>query len=439
MKLFLKDKFIAVLPPWERFKPTIISTHIFQTFIWPFFVGLFFFTFTILVFYLKNLITRIIEKGMDISYLLELIAYSSTWTFGFTIPMSTLLAIIIAMGGLNGDSEIIAMRAGGITYPRIFRPFFIFGVFITIFLLWFNQEVIPQSYHEMRVIGRKIWAHDPIAILEEGQFTLLDKTENSMRTIYLEKIVKDKSGEDEIFHIQIRELEKIDGEMKTTRFISAKKGKKMRKVYTGADGKSPPKSMRALRLYQGYVFTYNEKNKSFQRIDFSNGFMDIHIADKLTDDLQLDKEMTSFTFRELNTAIDDLKKKRPLADGDQKTNLHKLRMEFHKRLALPFAALSFLIIGFPVSIVNRRSGKGMGLGISVMIIFLYFIFFLSSDAVSEKGGLHPMLATWLGNFVMVALGAYLYIKRASEGAFTLLLSHIGKKISGFFTRRNEQS
>ncbi len=142
MKLSLKDKFIAVLPLLhrfrDRFKPTIISVHIFQTFIWPFFVGLFFFTFTILVFYLKNLITRIIEKGMDISYLLELIAYSSTWTFGFTIPMSTLLAIIIAMGGLNGDSEIIAMRAGGITYPRIFRPFFIFGVFITIFLLWLN-------------------------------------------------------------------------------------------------------------------------------------------------------------------------------------------------------------------------------------------------------------------------------------------------------------
>lgn len=371
---------------------------------------------------------------MDVSYLLKLVMYSSSWTFGYTIPMSTLLAIIIAMGGLNSDSEIIAMRAGGITYPRIFRPFFFFGIFITIFLLWFNQQIIPESFYQMRVIGKEIWTHDPIAILEEGKFTLLDKTENSHRYIYLEKIRKNPENplEDIIYNIQIRKLDRSPGGFRTTRFIIAQRGKKINKIH-----KASGKSVRTLRLFNGYVLTTNKKNNTFQRIDFNEGFMDVHIADNSGDKVELEREFTSFTYSELNRYIDEKIPQENVLNEKEKEELHKVRMEFHKRLALPFAALAFLFIGFPVSIVNRRSGKGMGLGISVFIIFLYFIFFLTSDSISRKLSIHPMVAAWNANFIMTALGAFFYSKRTSDLNLSDQLNEIIKKIKGYFKKNGK--
>ena len=77
-------------------------------------------------------------------------------------------------------------------------------------------------------------------------------------------------------------------------------------------------------------------------------------------------------------------------------------MEVHKRAALPFAVISLTFLGFPLAIVNRRSGKGQGFGMAIIFIFMYFGLFLSSDTLAvEKAFLSEPLAAWLGNIVVI--------------------------------------
>ncbi len=393
-----------------KFVPTIISRYLIRSFIPPFLAALLFFTFIILIFYLKEIIKSAVEKGVPVDMVMSLFSYSMGWTLGLTVPMATLMAVIMTIGGLNADSEVIAMRAGGITYGRIMRPFLAFGVLVTVFLIWFNQSIIPLCIKQMKVITLQILNHDPIAIIEPGQFTKLDKTENSERHIYIETVQPGtKDAPARMLNIQIRKTEKVDKYFQVTELIVAPEGIKIKKKLP--DGNF----VKALRLFKGYIFTQNRADKTFQRIDFSKGKLDLNLQTPEEGKVTLNKnDKQSLPQSVLVNQIATLRGSPKLTAGQKKTLL-ELRLEYHKRIALPFAVLSLLVLGFPLGIVNKRSGKGMGFGISIVFIFVYYVVFLSSDAMAVQYEiLPPLIAAWMGNLIISLIGGYVFFARTTD-------------------------
>lgn len=408
-------------------RPTILSTYVFRHFFPAFLTAAGFFTFIILIFYLKETIRHGVEKGVDVFLILQLCWYALGWTFTLTIPMAALLSSLISIGGLNADSEIIAMRAGGITYPRIFRPLFVFGIVLTICMSWFSQFIVPGYFGEMSRITRAILQSDPIAIIEPGQFTTLDKKGDIIRKIYVGSIPKgaDAKGKSLLKNIQIRKIETVRGTRRVSEFIIAKEGEKILKK--NSDGRT----MRSLRLYEGYVFNLDKNTEAFQRIDFHKGVLDISIIEP--DMVPYERppgEFASLTFFEINREILRLENS---TEKDRDLYVRKAKLERNKRFALAFSNLLFLYLGFPLAIVNRRSGKGMGLGLSIIYIFGYFVFFLSADTIAgEKNILPPALAAWLGNIALFLSATYVFLKRTIEFTWSdiprLLRDLFSKKI-----------
>src|SRR4030066_434249 len=87
-----------------------------------FLIGLMIFTFILLMDKILKLIELIVSRGVNLSQILMLLLFISPSFLIFTIPMSVLLAILLAFGRLSTDSEITALKASGISLYQLFLP-----------------------------------------------------------------------------------------------------------------------------------------------------------------------------------------------------------------------------------------------------------------------------------------------------------------------------
>ena len=69
-----------------------------------------------------------------------------------------------------------------------------------------------------------------------------------------------------------------------------------------------------------------------------------------------------------------------------------------------------VIIGAPLGIVGKRSGKGFGFGLSVIVVVIYYILITAAEIIAGGKTIPPVIAMWFPNIVLAAMGAFLMIK-----------------------------
>ena len=163
-----------------------------------------------------------------------------------------------------------------------------------------------------------------------------------------------------------------------------------------------------LTLRKGDIHRYDPKTDLFQKVQFDSYDLKLEIAkafaliwNKLRDyELSVD---------ELQEKIDTLDKK-----GEDATH-HKV--ELHKRYAIPFVCIVFGLIGVPLGIQPRRSGKSYGFVFSILILLAYYISLIFFEGLAVRKTVPAFLAGWAPNFIFGGLGIYLLIKATKESPF----------------------
>ena len=126
---------------------------------------------------------------------------------------------------------------------------------------------------------------------------------------------------------------------------------------------------------------------------------------------------------------------------DDDVVLHRRRrLEFHRRLALPFSCFVFTLLAMPLGIQNRRSGKASGFSLSIGILLLYYITLSAFQTLGEKGILAPLPAGWGPNLLFLALAVYLFQKTAAEEPLplTTLYLRVVTALKARFGRRRRR-
>ena len=85
-------------------------------------------------------------------------------------------------------------------------------------------------------------------------------------------------------------------------------------------------------------------------------------------------------------------------------------IEFHKFISIPAACLFMVLIGAPLGIVGKRSGKGFGFGISVIVVVIYYLLITAAELIAGGKKVPPMLAMWFPNIVLAMMGAFFMIR-----------------------------
>ena len=86
-------------------------------------------------------------------------------------------------------------------------------------------------------------------------------------------------------------------------------------------------------------------------------------------------------------------------------------IEFNKFISIPAACLFIVLIGAPLGIIGKRTGKGLGFGISVLVVVVYYFIITASEMVaSSNKNINPNLAMWIPNICLFTFGSFFIIR-----------------------------
>lgn len=290
------------------------------------------------------------------------------------LPVAVLLSTILCIGLLSKNSEIIAMRAGGISLYRISLPILITAFILSMLSFIANESLVPfanrqATYVKERLIEKK----PPRGILQSNKIWLKLPENRILNVEYMDIEKGVLSGVsvfsfDNMFNIreriEARALEWKDGQW------LLRGGKR----YTLKSGEAT-----IVEPMDGVPYPIREKPKVFKELEI--------IPDEMS-------------FVQLNRYIDSLK-----AKGH---NVNRYSADLHGKIAFVLVTFIMALVAVPFSLRNARSsGLGAGVGLSLLLGFSYWVLFSMSLSFAHAGTLPPIFAAWLSNIIFTTGGLYL--------------------------------
>ena len=363
----------------------ILDRYILKEMAGPFFIGLAVYSFIFLINLLFQLAGLMIQQGFSAGLSAVLFALSLPSLLAYTIPVALLLGTIIAYSRLSSDSEIIALRAGGIRAGKMLRPPLLFGAAATAVLLVFNLWLIPYARTAAESLqADSAEASNLVRLLRPGVF--FDRVPGVL--LYAQRLDEKAGRYDRVLVFQ-RPQPSVDV------LTLAEHG---RTVYS-SDGKSLQ-----FLLEDGQTVQFDRKNPGkIQTADFAVQTLTVSAA--APDSGPPSRGLSEFGTAEL------LGRLRLPAQSDDPALARKERFgwlfELHRRVAVSLAALIFAIVGVPLGMVNVRGGKGAGFSLSLIVLLAYWIVSSALGDLSLAGRLRPEVAAWAPALAVLAAGLWL--------------------------------
>lgn len=151
----------------------ILARYIIKEHISPFLFSLAVIMFVFITKFIVQYIGRIFGKGLSFLTILEFIYLNLAWMFALAVPMSVLVAALMAFGRLSADNEITILKTSGISLYKIIRPILISTILLTVFMYWFNDQLLPEYNHRARLLFSSISRKKPTLQLEQGIYMTL--------------------------------------------------------------------------------------------------------------------------------------------------------------------------------------------------------------------------------------------------------------------------
>ncbi len=426
----------------------ILTRYILKEMVGPTFLGFGFYTSIIVMRQLFELAGTIIRRSLPGAVVGKLLVYSLPNIIVLTVPMSLLFGILIAVGRLSSDSEIVAMRALGISTRTIYRPVFLFSAVVFLLNLYLMNYVLPKGNQQFVSLRAEIM------------------------TSTVEKAVKPRVFFDQYNNvvIYVNDVDATTGQWKGV-FVADTRGDQSRDVSTPremaqqAASTSKEESVGALSN-QGAgqrIIVAETGNLSIikpQKDIWMNLFgAETHIWDPArpdrydrtrnqtqrillpSSDSSFDASSVSRSFRELSLRElieQERQLGRGLSDSDR-VDRNRARVEIHKKFAIPFACIAFGVLGLPLGITNRRGGKSSGFSLSIAIILLYYVMLNNGEDLAVNGKVPPWFGMWAANILLLGVGIYLLGRANREtgagGSEGGLFRRIGGMLARLLPRR----
>ena len=434
-----------------------IDRYIFKEHVIPFVLSLLVLLFILLANFMLRTIDKFLGKGLSLGVLFEYLFYNMAWILALAVPMAVLISTLTAFGRFSADNEITAMRATGISTLKLLRAPLLFGIIITILMIYFNNQILPDMNHNARSLSVNISKKRPDLEFSEGLFTEAIPG----YSIYVDKR-KDIDEESHFYDINIFN-NKDNGSQRT---ITADHGT-IESIDAGI----------ILHLDNGQIHELMSKGSDYTQIDFkkydivvpienlalqrknlksrgdremtysmmTNKIKDIEskrnkilerIKARVTNDsfLNLDElesqdiiisKLISFEDKTVDSlaALKDSKllksfkrKMRNLKRGinndfrlldNYQNSMNRYLVELHKKFSIPFASIVFILVGAPLGVMARRGNFALSTTISLGFFIIYWAFLIVGEQLADRGTVSPFMSMWMPNIILGILGFYL--------------------------------
>jgi len=371
----------------------------------PFFVSLFALTLVLFLGKTMRYTKLLFITGSGLADFGKLLLYLIPYLFAFTIPMATLLAILLAFARLAHDNELTAMKAAGISFYQTIPPVALMAGFGWLVTLALSNFVLPHANSAFKR-------------------TVLEMAQSRGQLILKERIFNDQFAGLVFFINSISP----DGKHLRQVFISDSRSPETKSSIIAEEGfviHSSEGNRMTLRLLRGRIFRVAAEMQSLQTVRFQNYDLKFDFDSLALGDKEFRKAERHLTFTELRQALAAAKA------GSKEYN--RLSYEFHRRFSLPFACIVLGFLAAPLSVQSRTGSRLSGVVLGLLLFLLYYIFISGAKALGEGGSYLPAVGLWLPNVIFSALTIVLWIKTARESPFKLIV--VVQRFLGFITSR----
>jgi LPS export ABC transporter permease LptG len=357
-------------------------------------------TFFLVIDRIYSLTDLVITKGVPFHLVLQLLVYMLPSFLAHTLPMALLVAILLAGGRLATDLEVVAFGAAGVSPLRLFRPVLIAALAVAAATATLTLVLIPASNTAFQRQLFKILQSRAATGLKERVFN----TTFGDIVIYIEEVSASQ--------VALRGILVSDErDPTTTRIVTAREGRLLTdeenrritlRLLDGAINESDVVPTLTPRPSGAETFpepvTSATTSGRYRYTAFGIYDMNLPLQAPFKGAARYEKPEKSLSTAGLRRAI-----KTPPA-GEAPT---AFRVEYAKRLALPFAALVFATVGFPLAFGTHRSGRSLALVGSLAILVTYYLVFSALEGLAQSQRLPVWLAIWLPNTAFAAVGGAL--------------------------------
>lgn len=449
-----------------------------KTYLGPLLLTFFIVMFILLMQFLWKYIDDLVGKGLSADVIAELLLYASAGLVPMALPLSTLLASLMTMGGMGENNELLAMKSAGISLPRIMRPIVYLTLVISIGAFFFSDRVLPYTNLKISTLFWDLKQQRPELQIKPGVF-------NYDIEGYVIKVDRKDPRSGLMHNILIYDHRSKEGNLVVTLADSGY-------MYVTNDEK-----YMVVNLYHGSTYEEMLENRQLRRTKSQKFPARRNTFDEQTILLELEgfelqrtsEEVFKGSYRALNlqqlqqvsdsihreismrregfeqslktttliaspygVAIDTMHKiaytmnfdslfnslpiqnrhsiaSRALANARHAKNqvastsselqsrgkfLARYRIESHRKFSLSFACLVFFFIGAPLGAIIRKGGLGMPVVVSVLFFVVYYVISLTGEKFVRELIWSPAMGMWVSSFILLPLGVFLSYKATRD-------------------------
>ncbi len=285
------------------------------------------------------------------------------WSF----PIAALIASVFTIQIMTMHREIVAAKAGGISFHRLIVPIIVLGVLLTGAALAL-EEVVPRANRRAAEILRQedrrrdYRANFVFQGAEGRNFSIrgLNVERGSLSGVVMEKVDPGASRPSAHLIAETAQYEEAEG-------------------WTFRDG-----------YYRILLDEGRERTYRFQALQLRG------LSERPEDLLDEPRPPEEMTYEEMGRLAEIMTR----SGGDPA----KLLVDRQEKLAIPVATLVIILFGAPLATSTKRGGTAYGIGVALLSTILYLLLFRISGAVGETGVLSPFVAAWLPNLLFLGAG-----------------------------------
>ena len=392
----------------------IIHRYIFRSLLSPLFVCLLIFTFTFFVYRIFQLTDLMINKGVDLSIILQLFVYASPSFFMFTIPMSVMFAVLASLLKMRSDNELTALKAAGVSLYRVLPPVVLLLLLSWLATLLISTVLMPRGNTALRDIFFELASTQTDAALKERVFI----KDFEGLTIFVRSVDQATGRLSEVFIYDDRQTENDSA-------IMAQRG-----VFL----KDPQAGRVVLRLFDGVIDQLDRDWSKNQSITFNTYDLVINLK-ALAAEQRKSSHRSEWSMAKLLRRMGEY----------QGWKRRKLARDFHERLAIPTACLGLGLLAIPLAVGRRATAASRPWGLlrGVMVFLAYYLLYTTLRSFSDKGFMPHYIGLWLPDLLSISVGIFLIVRTAGEKRSkwldNLLVSPAWAGVARFFSKKSKVS
>ncbi|MBI4401857.1 MAG: LPS export ABC transporter permease LptF [Nitrospirae bacterium] len=357
----------------------ILDRYIFAELLPPFYISLVALCFVMLTKELLRLVELLVSKGVGFLAVLKVFLHLLPSFLVLTLPIAGIIASITAFSRLSYDKELVAMRAAGLSLLRLSRPVFVFSCLVFGLTLVLSQWGQPWTSVSLKKLALNLLRDQLTLALDKGVF--------NQPVPKMVMYVSDSQGEEHARGI----------------FISDERNPAEARIIVASNYavlSDPGSNQVGLRLLNGTIHSRPHETDQYHQVSFSSY------------DLKLSLDQSLYASTEERHSRESVLEQLDRTQWQDAGALRRL-MEYYKDLAFPTASLIFGLLGVPVGIVSKRSGRVGGFAVGVMIVITYYVMNVLCEFFVTTLVIPPFAGAWLPNasFLAIAVGLFYRVSR----------------------------